>query len=108
MSDFRDFLHSKILRNPTTWIVAVIGGAYGGTELYSIREAKRAAGAEVQFPWLWLERSVDILFGATFQVVFLLCAVWMVAGLMEDSNVWVRQGAVVAIYLGLNYLTTFL
>lgn len=76
--------------------------------MYGIREAKRADGAEIQFPWLWLERSLDFLFGATVQIVFLLCAVWMVAGLLENSNVWIRQIAVVALYLGFNWLTQFL
>ena len=108
MPDFQDFRRSKILRHPTTWIVAAIGGAYGGAEMYSIREAKRAAGSELKFPWLWLERSIDVLFGATLQVVFLLCAAWMVAGLLEHTNAWVRQCTVVAIYLGLNLLALFL
>jgi hypothetical protein len=34
MSDLKDFLHSRILRNLTTWIVTAIGGAYGGVEMY--------------------------------------------------------------------------
>lgn len=108
MSDFKDFLHSRVLRHPTTWVAAAIGGVYGGLEMYGIREAKRADGAEIQFPWLWLERSVDFAFGATVQVAFLLCAVWMVAGLMADTNVWIRQITVIVLYLGLNWLTQFL
>lgn len=108
MSDLRDFLHSRVLRNPTTWIVAAVGGIYGGLEMYGIRELKRANGAQLQFPWLWLEQSVDFLLGATIQIVVLLCAVWMIAGLLEDANVWIRQFTVIVLYLGLNWLTQFL
>ena len=107
MSGFKDFLESRILRHPTTWIVAAVGGVYGGLQMYRIREAKRAGGAELNWPWLWLERSVDFLFGATVQVAFLLCAVWMVAGLMEHTNAWVRQITVFVLYLGLNWLAQF-
>ena len=101
-------MHTRILRHPTTWAIAVIGGIYGGLEMYSIRELKREGGAEILFPWLWLERSVDFLFGASVQIVYLLCVIWMVAGLMENTNVWIRQITVVVLYLGLNWLAQFL
>lgn len=69
MSDFQDFIHSRVLRHPTTWIVAVVGGIYGGLGMYGIRE------------------------------------VWIIAGLLENANVWIRQVTLVALYLGINWLT---
>jgi hypothetical protein len=108
MSDFQEFIQSRVLRHPTTWIVGLLGAAYGGLAMYGIREAHRAAGTEPQFTWLWLERSVDFLVGAAGQVVFLLCAVWMIAGLLERGNVWIRQVTVVVLYLGLNWLSQYL
>ena len=108
MSDLKDFLHSRVLRHPSTWIVAFVGGCYGGLEMYGIRESKRAAGAELQFPWLWMERCVDFLFGATVQIVFLFCAVWLVAGMMEHANAWIRQVIVISLYLGIIYLSKYL
>ena len=108
MSDFQDFLHSRILRHPTTWLVAIAGGIHGGLARYNIREAKRAAGAELQFSSLWLERSVDVMFGAGFQILLLFWAVWVVAGLMEHTNAWKRQTVVFALYLGFNWLKHYL
>ncbi len=108
MSNLTDFLHSRILRHPTTWIVAFTGAMYGGLQTYGIREAKRAAGAEIQFPWLWLERTVDFAVGASFQVFLLLCAVWIVAGMMEHASAWVRQLTVISIYLGIAFLSYYL
>jgi hypothetical protein len=69
---------------------------------------ERAAGAEQHLPWMWLERSTDFLFGAGVQIVFLLCVVWLLAGLMENTNAWIRQTTVVAVYLGINWLAQFL
>ena len=105
---FSDFKNSRILRNPTTWIVAVMAAVYGGVEMYGIREAKRAAGEELTFPTLGLERTVDFLFGATCEVGFFLCAVWGVAGLMENANVWLRQLTVVVLYLLITWLARVL
>lgn len=107
-SSLEDFLNSKILRHPTTWIVAAIGGVYGGLRMCGIREAKRAAGTDLRFYWLWLERSIDFLFGAITQVAYFLCAVWMVAGLMEKADAWKRQLACIVLYLGINWLTRYL
>lgn len=108
MSNFKDFLNTRILRHPTTWIMAVGGGIYGGLDMYWLREAQRAAGAELRLPALWLDRSSDFLFGASFQVVMLLCAVWFLAGLIEELNVWGRQGILLATYLAINLLCLFL
>lgn len=69
-------------------------------EMYMLREAKRETGAELQFPSLWMERTVDFLFGATCQIVIFLCAVWIVAVLIKHPNVWIRQLAVATVYLG--------
>jgi hypothetical protein len=91
-----------------TWIVGLIGAISGGMQMFWIREAHRAAGQAVQFPWLWLEQAVDFLFGAAYQVVLLLCSVWFIAGIMEDANPWLRQITVVAIYLGLNWFSQYL
>lgn len=100
MSDLTDFLHSPVLRNPSTWMIGAAGAGYGGFEMYMLREAKREAGAELQFPSLWMERTVDFLFGATCQIVIFLCAVWIVAVLIKHPNVWIRQLAVATVYLG--------
>jgi cytochrome c biogenesis protein CcdA len=107
-SNFQDFIHSRVLRHPTTWIVAVLGGVWGGMNMLWIREAHRAAGESMQIPWLWLEQSVDFLFGAAFQLVMLGCAIWFIAGLMENVNPWVRQLTMLVIYLGLNWLSQYL
>lgn len=104
-SSLEDFLNSRILRDRTTWLVAAIGG---GLRMYGIREAKRAAGTDLRFYWLWLERSIDFLFGATTQVAYFLCAVWMVAGLMEKADAWKRQLACIVLYLRINWLTRYL
>lgn len=90
MSDFSDFRNSAILRNPSTWNVAMAGFAYGGYDMYAIREIRRAEGTPLQTPWLAADRALDIAFGGTIQVLYLLCAVWMIAGLCENANVWVR------------------
>ena len=108
MSDFQDFLHSRILRHPTTWIVAAVGGAYGGYDMYLALEAKRAANADVSAAWRWSQHSFDFAMGATMQIVFLMCAVWMVAGLLENANAWIRQLTVFGIYLGINWLGQYL
>ena len=99
MSSFQEFLHSRILRHPTTWFVIALAGGLGGIDMYGRREARRAAGAELQTPWLWLDRIVDAAFGATFEIVLVLCAVWLVAGLFEHSSAWLRQLAFIAAYL---------
>jgi hypothetical protein len=108
MSNFRDFIHSRTLRHPTTWLVAATGAIYGGLQMVGVREAKRAAGAEIQLPWLWLERLVDFLMGAGVQLAFLFAAIWLVAGLMEQANVWVRQITVVVLYVGSIWLSQYL
>jgi len=81
-------------------IVAVVASVYGGVEMYFIREAKRAAGANLQLPTLWLERGGDLLAGALFQFIFLSAAAWIVWSLAENSNVWLRQTMVIVLYLG--------
>lgn len=108
MSNFQEFIHSRILRHPSTWLIGVFGGIWGGINMYTIREAKRAAGEEIYFPWLWLERTIDFAFGASVQIVFLLCAVWALAGLMERANVWIRQLTLLALYLGVIWLSSYL
>jgi hypothetical protein len=108
MSDFKEFARSETIRHPITLCAVAIGGIYGGLDMFWKREAKRAAGEELQFSWLWLDRIVDFLFGATVQVVYCLCAVWVVALLMDKTNVWLRQATLVALYLGFNWLTHYL
>jgi hypothetical protein len=78
-----------------------VAAIYGGIEMYFLRESNRAAGAPLQFPALWLDRCVDVLAGALFQLVFLLGAAWLVSILMDDANVWLRQSTVVVVYLAL-------
>lgn len=99
MSSIQELISSRTIRHPTTWIVAAVAAIYGGLEMYYIREAKRAAGANLQFPWLWLERGVDFLAGAIFQIAFVLAAVWIVAIFMDNVRVWWRQSAVMLLYL---------
>ena len=105
MSDFRDFVGSRILRNPTTWIAAAIGGAYGGIDMV---KARRVAHAGAASDCLWLHRSFDFCMGATIQIVVLMCTVWMVAGLLEKTNAWIRQSTVFALYLGINWMAKYL
>ena len=108
MSDFQDFLHTRIWRNPTTWIVGAAGAIYGGLDMYRIREAHRAAGSALQWHWLWLDRTVDFTFGAGFQLLLLGCSVWLLAGWMENVSAWVRQSLVIALFLGFNWVSKFL
>lgn len=84
------------------------GFTYGGHNMYAIREIRRGEGTPLQTPWLLTDRVLDIAFGGTIQVLYLLCAVWVIAGLLEDASVWVRQAIVVLLYLGLNWLTQYL
>lgn len=108
MSDYNDFRRSAILRNPSTWMVAIAGFAYGGYDMYTIRELRRTEGTPLQTPWLATDRALDIAFGGTVQVLYLLCAAWMIAGLRENASGWVRQALVISLYLGLNWLTQYL
>jgi len=99
MSDFKDFLRTRLFRHPTTWLLIVGAGVYGGVEMYQIRAAKRAAGQDLDWPPLGMERNVDFAFGAFIQVVVVLCSVWILAGLVENLNVWLRQLLLVIVYL---------
>jgi hypothetical protein len=101
MSDIQEVFRSRTLRHPTTWIIAVIAGIYGGLEMYFIREAKRAAGQKLQLGSLWLERCGDFLAGAIFHLVFLFAAVWIVWALLDNANVWLRQTMVIIVYLAM-------
>jgi hypothetical protein len=84
-----------------TWLIAIVAGIYGGILMYFVRESARAAGAQIQFPTLWLERTVDILAGMMFEVAFVVGAAWAVSVFMDNVNAWVRQTAVMVVYLGI-------
>ena len=87
--------------------MAAVAGLWGGVEMYLIREAKRAAGDSLNFPWLWLERTVDFAFGAFTQAgLFALC-VWFLAGLVEEFDVWIRQGLLLVFALTVFVLLNF-
>src|SRR4051812_5779693 len=107
MSNFQDFLHTRIWRNPTTWIVAIAAAIYGGLDMYWIREGHRARGDALQWHWLWLDQTVDFTFGAVYQLVLLGCSIWLICGWMENSSAWIRQSLVFALFLGLNWLSQF-
>ena len=66
--------------------------------MYRTREFKRAAGQELHWPTLGIGRTVDFTFGASIQVAVVLCAVWILAGLVENLNVWLRQLLLVIVY----------
>jgi hypothetical protein len=108
MSDLKDFLNSKLLRHPATWLLVAGAGTYGGIEMLQIREANRAAGAALHWPYLWMEQSVDFAFGALVQILFVMCALWAVAGWSERYSTWLQLGLLTAIYLGLVGLRYFL
>ncbi|PQO26248.1 hypothetical protein [Blastopirellula marina] len=102
--DIEDFFRTRILRHPTTWLFAAIGFAYGGYSNFSLRESRRAAGEPLQTASLMTDRLLDITLGGTVQVILLLIAIYVVAGLLEKTNVWLRQSVVLAIYVGSNVL----
>ncbi|NLS92087.1 MAG: hypothetical protein GXX96_07890 [Planctomycetaceae bacterium] len=101
MSDFDDFRNTRLLRHPTTWILAAVAGLYGGTNMFLVREEKRAAGAELRWSSLGVERSVDFVFGAAVEVFLVMCAVWMLAGTAENLGDWKRFGLLLMIYSGI-------
>lgn len=106
-ADFKEFRQSQLLWHPTTWLIGVAAGVYGGIEMYQIREAHRAAGEALQFPWLWLDRTVDVTVGAILQITLLFCAVWFLVGIIDHLNPWLRQGLLLIVYLvifGLQYI----
>lgn len=105
MTDFQQFFRTRIWRHPTTWIFVGIGAILGGLNMLMIRESKRAAGQAIEMPWLWLERTVDFGFGAAAQAGYFGVAVWLIAGYFEQSNIWIRQGLLLLIYLGIVGLT---
>lgn len=107
-TNLHDFVRTRVLRHPTTWLIAAVGASYGGISMLQVREAHRAAVQALQFPWLWLERTLDFSIGAAYQLVVLGCSIWFVAGLMEDMNVWLQQATVFAIYLGLIWFAQYL
>tara|TARA_R110002072_G_scaffold299632_1_gene475546 strand:- start:152166 stop:152492 length:327 start_codon:yes stop_codon:yes gene_type:complete len=108
MSDFQRFIRSRILLHPTTWATALAGGTYGGVEMYHIREGHRAAGSELQFPWLWMDRVVNFSFGAGCQLLFFACAIWAIVDFVDEQNAWIRQASAVAAYLAVNWLRQYL
>lgn len=101
LSNYTDFKHSPILRHPTTWLFAAGIAIHGAIKMYFIREAHRANGIPLQFGWLWLDRTVDVFFGGFLPILCLLAVIWMVSGIIDSFNVWVRQILVVALYFGL-------
>lgn len=101
LSDYNDFKHSPILRHPTTWLFAAGIAIHGAINMYLIREAHRANGAPLQLGWLWVDRTVDVVFGAAVPIVSLLAVIWMVAGIIDNLHVWVRQLLVVTLYFGI-------
>ncbi len=101
MSDFEDFRHSLLLRHPTTWLLAAVVGVWGGANMYVTREAKRAAGADLHWSSISLERTVDFAFGALVEICLVMCAVWMLAGIVENLSAWRRFAWLLAVYGGI-------
>jgi hypothetical protein len=99
MSDFKDFLQTRLFRHPTTYILMIVGAGYGGIEMCRLREAKRDAGASLHWPSLTIERTVDFAVGALMMTAVFFCAVWFLAGLVENLNAWVRQLLLAFAYL---------
>jgi hypothetical protein len=86
MTSFLEFCRSRTARHPVTWLIAIVAGIYGGIFMYFVRESARAAGAQLQFPALWLERTVDVLAGMAFEVAFLVGAAWAMSVVMDNVN----------------------
>ncbi len=103
MSNYTDFIETRILRHPTTWLTAVIGAVWGGFNMMARHAQHRPVGTDESS--MWLTHVGDFVVGAAFQIVFLMSAVWMIAGLMEEKSAWLRQSIVIALYIFVVWLT---